>query len=288
MSQLPVTALSAQVAPSRRAVGHESVWQADVPQTYHQHSADPRGSYDPNASKPWLKNPELLESLVPASEREGTNSDGIPRKLAWLAKNGYTVHTYKEILSSRTPAPQIPRKERRRLLMERKKVIYENAKFVHEEAKAKKPSRRQPPTGSATSTTPSSAYSHQPSPAPEYYPSEAPMMPYDAPSPAQQIDPSNWMDSYFYEIDPAFLPDAALPFDPATLMAEVNELFTHEEQVSYGFVPQGYYQAQPDQYYQQQQYGVYRQQGQYSGNMAIPGFPGHPGTQGSNSYNYRQ
>ncbi|CAE6428800.1 unnamed protein product [Rhizoctonia solani] len=288
MSQLPVTALNAQVAPSRRMGGQESVWQADVSQTYHQHSADPHSSYNPNASKPWLKNPESLESLVPASEREGTNSDGIPKKLAWLARNGYTVHTYEEILSSRTPAPQVSRKERRRLLMERKKAIYENAKLAHESAKAKGPSRRQPPAGLATTTTPRSAYSHQPSPAPECYPSEATMMPYDTPSPAQQIDPSNWMDSYFYEINPAFLPDAALPFDPAALMAEVNELFTHEEQISYGFVPQGYYQAQPDQYYQQPQYGVYPQQGQYSGGVAVPGFPSHPGTQAGNSYNYRR
>ena len=114
------------------------------------------------------------------------------------------------------------------------------------------------------------------------------MMPYEAPMPApQQVDPSQWMDSSFYEIDPAFLPDAALPFDPAALMAEVNELFTHEEQVAYGLVPQGYYQGQSEQYYQQQQYGAYPQQGQYSGNMATPEFPAYHGTQGGN-YNYRR
>ncbi|CAE6411213.1 unnamed protein product [Rhizoctonia solani] len=282
MSQMPVTALSARVAASRRTGGQESVWQADVPQAYHQHSADPRTTYDPNASKPWLKNPEMLESLVPASEREGTNSHGIPRKLAWLAKNGYTVHTYDEILSSRTPAPQISRKERRRLLIERKKVIYENAKFAHEAAKAKSPSKRQLPTGPTTSTIPRSAYSHEPSPAPERYPSEAPMMPYDVPSPAQQLDPSQWMDSSFYQIDPAFLPDAALPLDPA-LMVEMNDLFTQEEQVAYGLVPQGFHQTQ-EQYYQQQ-YNTYPQQGQYSRNVTVPEFPTYPG---SNSYNYRR
>ncbi|KDN50313.1 hypothetical protein RSAG8_01649, partial [Rhizoctonia solani AG-8 WAC10335] len=251
MSQLPVTALNARVPVSRRPGGQESVWQASVPQAYHQHSAGHRAPHSSNDNKPWLQSPEMFEGLVPASEREGTNSDGIPRKLAWLAKNGYTVHTYEEILSSRTPAPQISRKERRRLLMERKKVIYDNAKYAHAEAKATKSSRRQPPTGPATSTAPRSAYSHQPSPAPERYPSEAPMMPYQAPAPVQQLDPSQWMDSSFYEIDPAFLPDAALPFDPAALMAEVNELFTHEEQIAYGLVPQGYYQGQPEQYYQQ-------------------------------------
>ncbi|KAG8691337.1 hypothetical protein FRC11_004894 [Ceratobasidium sp. 423] len=283
MSQMPVTALSARVAPSRRPGGQESVWQANVPQAYHQHSADPRTTYDPNASKPWLKNPEMLESLVPASEREGTNSDGIPRKLAWLAKNGYTVHTYEEILSSRTPAPQISRKERRRLLMERKKVIYENTKFAHETAKAKRPSRKQPPTGPATIMAPRGAYSHEPSPAPERYPSEAPMMPYDAPSPAQQLDPSQWMDSSFYQVDPAFLPNAALPLDPA-LMAEMNDLFTQEEQVAYGLVPQEFYQAQPEQYYQHQ-YNAYPQQGQYPGNVAVPEFPTYPS---GNSYNYRR
>ncbi|CAE6422417.1 unnamed protein product [Rhizoctonia solani] len=276
MSQLPVSALSARVPVSRRPGGQESVWQANVPQG--PHSTSSRPPHDPHANKPWLKSPEMFESLVPASEREGTNSDGVPRKLAWLAKNGYTVHTYQEILSSRTPAPQISRKERRRLLVERKKVIYENARFAHEEAKSSRSSRKQPPTGPATSMTSRSAYSHQPSPAPERYPSEAPMMSYEAPIPVQQLDPSQWMDSSFYEIDPAFLPDAALPFDPAALMAEVNDLFTHEEQIAYGLVPQGYYQGQ---------YGAYPQQGQYAGNQ-VPEFPAYSGAQGVNSYNCRR
>ncbi|KAF8707784.1 Glucose-6-phosphate 1-epimerase, partial [Rhizoctonia solani] len=279
-----IAALNARVPASRRTNAQESVWQADVPQEYHQHSADPRTPYDPNTSKPWLKNPEMLQSLVPPSEREGINSDGISKKLAWLAKNGYTVHTYDEMLSSRDLGPQISRKERRRLMIERKKAIYEKAKSAHEASKASRPSRRQPPTGPATTMTPKGAYSYQPSTAPDHYPSETPVAARESSVSVQQIDPSKWLESSFHEVDPAFLPDAGLPADLA-LMAELNELFTHDEQVAYGFVPKGYYSAQ-DECYQRQQYGAYPQQGHYSGNAAAPEFPHYPTTPGG-SRNYR-
>ncbi|CAE6421936.1 unnamed protein product [Rhizoctonia solani] len=275
MSQMPVAALNARVPPSRRPSGHESVWQADVSQAYQQHSADPRTPYDPNASKPWVKNPEMLESLVPASEREGTNSDGIPKKLAWLAKNGYTVHTYEEILSSRNPGPQISRKERRRLLMERKKAIYENAKSLHEAAKAKQPSRRQPPTGPAMSTAPRGAYSHQSSSAPERYSCEAPMTMCDDTAPVEQVDISSWINGYFKDVDPAFLPSAGLPLEVA-LFIEVNNLFSYEEQVAEGLIPEGCDLSQHEQYYQPQQ--------QDFENVA-PQFPNFPST---GSYTYRR
>ncbi|CAE7105519.1 unnamed protein product [Rhizoctonia solani] len=253
MSQMPVTALNSRVPVSRRPSGQESVWQASVSQSYQQNSADPRAPYDPNASKPWLKSPEMLESLVPPSEREGTNSDGVPKRLAWLAKNGYTVHTYEEILSSRTRAPQISRKERRRLLMERKKMIFENAKCAHEEAKAPK---KQSSTGLAANTTARGAYSHQISPVPERYPSEAPRIPCEAP----QLDPSTYLDSLFSDADNAFSPYASAPFD--VVMVELNDAYTHEEQIAYGFVPDYFYE-----------------------HGAHPEFPAYPSTQSGNAYN---
>lgn len=95
MSQLPVTALLKAIPASRHTSGQTIVWQADVPSDYHHAPTPPelrQGQQDDlNARKPWLNNPAMLDDIVPESERHGHNEDGIPRKLAWLAKNGYTV-----------------------------------------------------------------------------------------------------------------------------------------------------------------------------------------------------
>ena len=95
MSQLPVTALLKAIPASRQTAGQTINWQADVPPDYLRVPTPPELRQDIqdelNARKPWLKNPAMLDGIVPESERHGNNEDGIPRKLAWLAKNGYTV-----------------------------------------------------------------------------------------------------------------------------------------------------------------------------------------------------
>jgi hypothetical protein len=90
MSQLPVTALSQRIAPSHRPGGQESVWQADVQPDY-QHQTDSKGSKGVGSRRPRSEGPKALDDLVPKSERKGLNEDGIPRKLAWLAKHGRTT-----------------------------------------------------------------------------------------------------------------------------------------------------------------------------------------------------
>lgn len=323
MSHLPVSALSQRMPPSRQPGGQEMVFQANVRPDYQQQSAESNSRQRTSqaelyAKKPWMKNPQMLEGIVPDSEREGTNEDGIPRKLAWLAKHGYTIHTYEEMLTARIPAPQISRKERRRYLIERKKVIYENARFAREAAQS---TERHPTTGPATTTSPRSAYSqsshrhHTPEPAysaPSPYPSGnssrhgsvAPMSRHQSVAPQtghnDQFDTASWMDASFGQVDPAFLPEAALPPD-AVLMAEINELFTPEEQVMYGFVQPGHeqYMNVPDAYWQQGQaggpqnaYSLYNQTGscqaQYPRGMVVPEFPNYPAGQGGSSYGSSQ
>ncbi|KAF8604960.1 hypothetical protein BDV93DRAFT_605475 [Ceratobasidium sp. AG-I] len=308
MSQLPVTALLKAIPASRQTAGQTITWQADVPPDYLRLPTPPELRQDMqdelNARKPWLKNPAMLDDIVPESERHGHNEDGIPRKLAWLAKHGYTVHSYNEILSAETLPPQTSRKERRQLLAEKKRVQHANNERAREAAKASSSSRRSN-KGPAMSVSPRGAYSHAPTsgssmspppstpayytPSPEYSaPSPAPsrssrtgsVQPHAhtyshsraTPTPDPQLDASTWLDS-FHPVNPDFLPEAALPPNQA-MMAEINGIYAQE----YGY-------AQPAHGEGYSGYPVYEQPVmQYAGPVR-PEFPAYSGAQaGSSGY----
>jgi hypothetical protein len=124
MSYLPVTALKERMPVAPQPGGQTFVWQADVQPDYARHPAYPerqqRLEHHLDARKLCLKNPELVEGLVPHSEREGTNKDGISRKLAWLARNGYTVvsiqtYVHIKVAINSTPPTSIHTKKYSRL-----------------------------------------------------------------------------------------------------------------------------------------------------------------------------
>ncbi|KAG8693545.1 hypothetical protein FRC09_010433 [Ceratobasidium sp. 395] len=255
--------------------GQVSVWQADARSDFsHQQSRHGSGSLVDN-SRPWIHDPGSLYHLVPASEREGVNQDGIPRHIAWLAKHGYTTHSYQEIVAARASRqpPKPTRKDIEEELRIEQMKLQEVLKNVPKGSSRSR--RRAKDLGPAMVMAPRGehAVANQPAQPPQ----DSHFDELDAEAIARDcenaiIDTSAWLDSFQQQqrYDSAFGPAAALP--PASVYDGVNGFASTsapEDQYAHAYNQSGYQQPyfSPDGY-----------------SALQPRFPSYPGTNGYSSY----
>ncbi|QRV76168.1 hypothetical protein RhiJN_04183 [Ceratobasidium sp. AG-Ba] len=229
MSYLPVSAHTKRMPATPQPPGKASVWKASIGPDWSRPEYNQRLEHHIDGSRPGAQNVETLEHLVPESEREGVDRNGISRKLAWLAKNGFTVNTYDEIVASqsRVKPPKLTPKERRKIAQE--ELLIAHAEFEQELQRLERESPRRPKKGRpkkdkqlgpAWVQAPRGKYAleKQTTPPPRK-PSEAPQA---VVIPGQEqtttmagdsFDASAWLDSHQQQqqFDPSFLPEAMYP-----------------------------------------------------------------------------
>ncbi|KAG8744417.1 hypothetical protein FRC10_010195 [Ceratobasidium sp. 414] len=237
--------------------GEASVWQANVQPDFNHPQVQQRLENHLDSSRPWVNNSEVLEHLVPASEREGINEDGISRKLAWLAKNGFTVYPYEELVAAQPPypPPKLSRKDLRKLAEERKRIEYAKLEQVINHLSRKSPEARKKAKelGPAMVMAPRGEHMRAHQPVPPSLRDDYPALPQDslhAQAVARHrestvsLDASTWLDQQQQQYDPAFLPEAAFPPVPDVYGASgSSSTFASEGPYTHAYAQPGYPQS---------------------------------------------
>ncbi|KAG9128326.1 hypothetical protein FRC07_000834 [Ceratobasidium sp. 392] len=250
--------------------GQTSVWQANPQWPQPSNPQRRRGTENrQDGSAAGLEDWETLERMIPPSEREGTNEHGIPRKLLWLAENGYpNMYPREETVAAQDPQPA--RKDRRQIQEELRaeqmkfqevlKQVSKNNPKSRKTAKDLGPAFVKAPRGKWANAPPP----NQP-PAQSERPNE-PTMRMNAEVAARNhelnttLDASTWLDSYQQQqyqqqYNPAFAPEAAHPPTPEAYgTTGSGSTSTSEEQYAYAYTqpgqqpyydPSGYSTTQP-------------------------------------------